>query len=172
MSIESLSMFKPIDVDDLAARDKVKIDVANAYGIPPELMGLREGNFSNVESLRRMLFGTYLRPYISAFEQAINRGLRAYADAGEYVEFDLDAQLRGNPEAQYAAMSTATGRPFMTTNEIRARMNLPPVEGGDELITPLNVLVGGQTSPQDGQTAGRNGPNTTQEEEPSATQDA
>ena len=60
-------------------------------------------------------------------------------------------------------MSTATGRPFMTTNEIRARMNLPPVAGGDELVTPLNVLVGGQTSPQDGETEGRSGPNKPEE---------
>lgn len=27
---------------------------------------------------------------------------------------------------------------------------LPPVEGGDELITPLNVAIGGQASPLDG----------------------
>mgnify|MGYP002738833567 CR=1 FL=1 len=164
MKIESLSMFKPIDVGDLEARTKVKIDVANAYGIPAEVMGLREGNFSNLDAFRQMLWGTYLRPYIVAFEQAIDRGLRSYAEPGEYVEFDLDAQLRGNPEAQFAAMSTATGRPFMTTNEIRARMNLPPVEGGDELVTPLNVLVGGQTSPQDGETEGRSGPNKPEED--------
>lgn len=166
MTIEALSTFKPIDVGDLDARDKVKVDVANAYGIPPEVMGLREGNFANLEAIRRMLFGTYLRPYITAFEQAIDAGLKPYAEAGEYVEFDLDAQLRGNPEAQFAAMSTATGRPFMTTNEIRARLNLPPIDGGDELVTPLNVLTGGQTSPQDGITGGRGGgklPATTEE---------
>lgn len=157
MKIQALSVFKPIDVGDLDARDKVKIDVANAYGIPAEIMGLREGNFSNLEAYRQMLFGTYLRPYITAFEQAIDHGLHSLADPGEYVEFDLDAQLRGNPEAQFAAMSTATGRPFMTTNEIRSRMNLPPIDGGDELVTPLNVAIGGQTSPQDGVTGGRGG---------------
>ena len=157
MSVGKLDMFKPIDVADLDARDKVKIDVANAFGIPAEIIGFREGNFSNLDAFQHALYGTYLRPYIVAFEQALNAGLRKFAGPGEYVEFDLDAQMRGNPETQYASMSTATGRPFMTTNEIRARMNLPPVEGGDGLVTPLNVLIGGQTSPQDGQTAGRGG---------------
>ena len=38
----------------------------------------------------------------------------------------------------------------MTRNETRKIQNLPAVEGGDELITPLNVLIGGQASPQDG----------------------
>lgn len=164
MGVESLNMFKPIDVGDLDARDRVKVDVANAYGIPAEIMGLRPGNFSNLEAYRQMLYGTYLRPYIGAFEESINRGLAAFARPGEYVECDLDAQMRGNPEAQYAAMSTATGRPFMTTNEIRARMNLPPVDGGDDLVTPLNVLTGGQTSPQDGQTGGRGGGSLTDAE--------
>lgn len=37
----------------------------------------------------------------------------------------------------------------MTRNEARADNNLPPVEGGDELIVPLNVVAGGQASPQD-----------------------
>jgi hypothetical protein len=38
------------------------------------------------------------------------------------------------------------------------------VDGGDELVTPLNVLIGGQASPLDGQTEGRGGgklPDTT-----------
>ena len=29
----------------------------------------------------------------------------------------------------------------MSINEVRARMNLPAVEGGDEIIRPLNVGV-------------------------------
>lgn len=39
----------------------------------------------------------------------------------------------------------------MTRNEARAANNLPRVEGGDELITPLNVTEGGQASPRDTQ---------------------
>ncbi len=37
----------------------------------------------------------------------------------------------------------------MTRAESRAKLNLPYLEGTDELITPLNVLVGGQASPTD-----------------------
>ena len=46
-------------------------------------------------------------------------------------------------------MQSAVGGPWMTRNEARARLNLPPVEGGDELIVPLNVIAGGQASPND-----------------------
>ena len=38
----------------------------------------------------------------------------------------------------------------MTANEARARLNMPSLSGyADELVTPLNVLTGGQANPQD-----------------------
>lgn len=157
MKPTQLESFKPIDVSDLDARDKVKIDVANAYGIPPELLGIREGNFSNLTAFKQMLYGTYLDPYIVAFEQTLNRCLRDRIKDGDglYIEFDREGQLRGDPIAQYQALSTATGRPFLTTNEARELLNKPNLPEGDGLVTPLNVLVGGQTSPQDGITESR-----------------
>ncbi|MEE0654579.1 MAG: phage portal protein [Bifidobacterium criceti] len=168
MKANQLVSFKPIDVADLDARDKVKVDVANAYGIPPELLGIREGNFSNLAAFKQMLYGTYLDPYICSFEQTLNRCLRdriCIYDKGLYIEFDREGQLRGDPIAQYQALSTATGRPFLTTNEARALLNKPNLPEGDGLVTPLNVLVGGQTSPQDGMTEDRGDPATTQGDE-------
>jgi hypothetical protein len=48
------------------------------------------------------------------------------------------------------AFVTATGRPVMVTNEARAKLNLPPVDGGDELVTPANVIVGDNPLPSQG----------------------
>ena len=158
MHATALNGFKPIDVDDLNARDKVKIDVANAYGIPPEIIGIREGNFSNLTAFKQMLYGTYLDPYIVSLEQTLNLCLRdrlQIYDKGVYLEFDRDAQLRGDPEAQYKALVTATGRPIFTTNEARELLNKTKLDEGEGLVTPLNVLIGGQTSPNDGQTESR-----------------
>lgn len=158
MTASTLSGFKPIDVDDLNARDKVKIDVANAYGVPAEIIGIREGNFSNLSAFKQMMYGTYLDPYIVALEQTLNLCLRDRLqtyDKGLYLEFDRDAQLRGDPVAQLQALVTATGRSVMTTNEAREVLNKPKLEECDGLVTPLNVLIGGQTSPYDGRTESR-----------------
>lgn len=158
MHAKTLDGFKPIDVNDLEARDKVKIDVANAYGIPAEIIGIREGNFSNLTAFKQMMYGTYLDPYIVQLEQTINQCLRDRLQTygkGLYLEFDRDAQLRGDPEAQYRALVTATGRPIFTTNEARELLNKPKLDEGEGLVTPLNVLIGGQTSPNDGQTESR-----------------
>lgn len=172
MKANKLDGFKPIDVNDLDARDKIKIDIANAYGIPAEILGIRQGNFSNLSAFKQMLYAISLKPYIVAFEQSLNACLRDRLqtyDKGRYIEIDLDGQLRGDPEAQYGAFSTATGRPFMTTGEARERLNLNKLPNTNELVTPLNVLVGGQTSPQDGTTTSRGKP--PQEEAPDDNQD-
>lgn len=169
MNAKTIDGFKPIDVKDLEARDKVKIDVANAYGIPPEIIGIREGNFSNLSAFKQMMYGTYLKPYIRAFQETLNLCIRdrlSTYDKGLYIEFDLDATLQGDPTTQYSALSTATGRPFLTTNEARELLNKPSLPEGEGLVTPLNVLVGGQASPQDGKTENRGTaatPTTTQE---------
>lgn len=148
MTTAKLDGFRPIDVADLDARVGVKLDVAAAYGVPPEVIGWREGNFSNLEAFHRQLFGLHLKPYLRPFELALNR-LVDLIEPGRhlYIELDLDAQLRGAPEQQFSTLVRSTGRPVMTTNEARARLNLPRVADGDELVTPLNVLVGGQVTP-------------------------
>jgi hypothetical protein len=68
---------------------------------------------------------------------------------GTYLEFNLAEKLRGSFEEQAAQLQASVGGPFMTRNEARATQNLPAIDGGDELIVPLNVIEGGQASPQD-----------------------
>ena len=71
------------------------------------------------------------------------------ADPDLYVEFDLTEKLKGSFEERASILQASVGGPWLTRNEARADNNLPPIEGGDEIITPLNVLIGGQSSPQD-----------------------
>ncbi|MCB8043646.1 hypothetical protein JM654_03905 [Microbacterium oxydans] len=55
-------------------------------------------------------------------------------------------------------MSAAVGGPLDDASRgPRHAEPSPKLDGTDELITPLNVLVGGQASPQDGTTAGGGG---------------
>jgi len=144
--------FRPKDTGDLEGRKLTDVEVASAFHIAPELVGAREGTFSNVKAFREMLYGPALGPYIVAWEQAINTALVPLlgSDENSYVEANVEAKLRGSFEEQADILSTSAGAPWMTRNEVRALRNMPRIDGGDELITPLNVLIGGQASPQDG----------------------
>lgn len=160
MQYKPIQAFRPRDTEDLESRRLTDIEVCSMYYVAPELLGIREGNFSNVKAFMQQLYGPSLGPYITAFEQTLNTTLlRIFnLDPAEfYVEANVEAKLRGSFEEQADIYSTATGRPWMTTNEVRQRANLTSIEGGDELVTPLNVLIGGQASPQDGETAGAGG---------------
>jgi hypothetical protein len=67
-----------------------------------------------------------------------------------YVEFNIAEKLQGSFEEQAAVMSTLVGRPVFTADEARAKFNMPALGGNAaELVTPLNVLVGGQASSRD-----------------------
>jgi HK97 family phage portal protein len=143
--------FKPTaGLDDLEARRLTDVEVAGAYHIPPELLGIREGNYSNLEAMRQSLYRDALGPYIAQWEQSlVPLTERLSGGSALYIEAHMDSKLRGSFEEAARVLQTSTGAPWLTRNEARARQNLPAVEGGDALVTPLNVLVGGQASPTD-----------------------
>ena len=67
-----------------------------------------------------------------------------------YAEFNIQEKLQGSFEEQAYAFQAAVGRPWMTANEARGRVNLPALDGdANGIVTPLNVVVGGQASPVD-----------------------
>jgi HK97 family phage portal protein len=152
MEYEQFDGISPSDANDIEGRKLTDAEVASAFHIPPELVGAREATFSNVDAFRQMLYGPVLGPVITDLQDAINAGgLLDAVGAGEntYIEANREAVLAGSLLEQARYLQTVTGRPVMTAAEARARMNLPHLEGTDELIVPLNVVEGGQASPTD-----------------------
>lgn len=127
-------------------------DVAAAYHVNPSLIWhTTTQTYASAKDNARALYADCLGPMIQMIQQRINSFLLPMigADPDTYVEFDLSEKLKGSFEERASILQSAVGGPYMTRNEARADNNLPPVEGGDELIVPLNVVEGGQASPQD-----------------------
>lgn len=120
--------------------------VAQVYHINPTMIGMLDNaNFSNVREFNRSLYTNTLGPIMAMIEDRLNRFLvpRVSRETDLYVEFNIGEKLQGSFEEQAAVMQQATGRPWQTVNETRARFNMPEIEGGDALATPLNILLGG-----------------------------
>ena len=151
LKLHKLDVFTPQEMGEIEARTLTGIEVATAFHIAPELVGARQGTYSNVREYRQMLYGPSLGPYIREWEQAVDDQLTPDLAAGRplYVEANVDAMLRGSFEERAAIMSTAVGGPWLLRNEARALDNRSALDGGDDLIVPLNVIVGGQASPRD-----------------------
>ena len=127
-------------------------DVAAAFHVNPSLIWhTTTQTYASAKDNARALYADCLGPTLQMLQQRINSFLipMVGADPNTYVEFDLTEKLKGSFEERASILQASVGGPWLTRNEARADNNLPPVDGGDELITPLNVVTGGQASPQD-----------------------
>lgn len=144
--------FSSKESEYLAARRLSREEAAAAYFIPPAFVGILENaNFSNIKEQHVSLYADTLGPWLDWITEDLELQLLPEFDDVDdvYLEFNLEEKLRGSFEEQAAAAQASVGAPWVTRNEQRGRFNLPPVAGGDDLVTPLNVLVGGQASPRD-----------------------
>jgi HK97 family phage portal protein len=140
----------PRDSQYIESRKLTREEVARSYHVPLPMVGILDhATFTNIKELHKNLYQDCLGPWLESFQQEIE--LQLLPDlpdaAGVYVEFNLAAKLNGSFEEQATQLQGAVGGPYMARNEARARVNLPSVEGGDELITPLNVTVGQAPEP-------------------------
>lgn len=127
-------------------------DVAAAYHVNPSLIWhTSTQTYASARDNARALYADCLGPTIQMIQQRINAFLLPMIGASPdtYVEFYLDEKLKGSFEERASILQSAVGGPWMTRNEARADNNMPPVDGGDEMIVPMNVTEGGQASPQD-----------------------
>jgi HK97 family phage portal protein len=151
MEYEQLAI-DPAKAQYIEARKLTREEVAAAYHIPLPMVGILDhATFSNIKEQHQHLYQDTLGPWLTMIQEEI--GLQLIPDLPDssdvYVEFNLQEKLRGSFEEQAAQLQTAVGAPWLLRNEARARMNLPAIDGGDDLITPLNVLVGDMASPTD-----------------------
>lgn len=149
--------FKPLSFNAresqyLETRKLSREEVAAVYHVQPAMVGILDhANFANIREQHTMLYQDTLGPDLVSIEEELERQvLPDIADTDEvYLEFNIKEKLKGSFTEEATALQTAVGGPVLTRNEARARENLPPKAGGDELITPLNVTIGGQASPTD-----------------------
>jgi len=145
--------FNAQESEYLAGRKLTREECARAYHIPLPMVGILDhATFSNIKEQHKHLYQDSLGPWLAMIEDDIELQLLPEFEGtqGVYVEFNIEEKLQGSFEEQTEAIQRAVGRPWMTANEARARMNMPRMDGdADALVTPLNVLVGGQASPQD-----------------------
>ncbi len=130
----------------LEARKFQNIDIGTRiYRIPPYMYGeMDKTAFANVEQQAIDYVTKTLRPWLVRVEQSANMSLIPARDRREYfLEHLTDALIRGDMSAQAEYFSKAKAGRWMTTNEIRAKVNMNPIEGGDVLDVTPNMLPPG-----------------------------
>lgn len=127
-------------------------DCAAVYHVNPAMIWPGTGQtYASARDNARALYNDCLAPTLMQATDRLNMVLlpRIGEEKSHYIAYDITIKTEGTYEEKIATLSSAVGAPFLSRNEARARLDLPAIEGGDDLITPLNVLTGGLASPRD-----------------------
>ncbi|WP_228995428.1 phage portal protein, partial [Streptomyces sp. DH8] len=106
-------------------------------GVPPHMIGDVERSTSWGSGIEQQSLGYViysLMPWLTRMERTAQRLL---GDPSLYMKFNPDALLRGDTTQRFTAYAQARQWGWMSVNDIRAKEDEPPIEGGDEYVVPL-----------------------------------
>jgi len=108
------------------ARQYAANEIARLMGIPAWYLNAESANFtySNVSSERRTLVDFGLRPLLGCIEDRLS--MDDVTPRGQYVKFDLDDFLRGNPAEQTDIAIKLTQAGIITVDEAREMVDYAP----------------------------------------------
>lgn len=117
--------------------------IATAFGIKMhQLNDLSKATHTNIEQQQRQFYTDTLQAILTMYEQelAYKLFLGSEIEQGYYTKFNVDAILRSSIKDRYEAYRIGIQSGFLMPNEARGKEDLPPEEGGDQLLVNGNML--------------------------------
>lgn len=135
----------PADAQLLESRYFGIEEVCRAFRVPPQLIGHTDKASSWASSLENTNLGflTYsLRPTLVRIEQAISKQLLAPGERAEFrAKFAVEGLLRADSAARSTFYREMLHAGAFTINHVLGLEDLPPVEGGDVRLVPMNMTT-------------------------------
>lgn len=136
--------FTPQSAQEIEGRTLADIEVASAYGVPPEMVGARVSNYASQQAFRDALYRETLGPLFTQMQSAFNLHICDQLFPGCFMEFNIDSALRGSFVDDAQVTSSAVGGPWLSVNEARISHGYEPKSAEyDEILTQLNTVRGG-----------------------------
>ena len=120
-------------------------EIARIFRVPPHMVGdLEKSSFSNIEQQSLEFVKYTLDPWVTRWEQSIQRILLTAEEKSKYfVKFNLDGLLRGDYQSRMNGYAIGRQNGWMSANDIRELENLdriPTEDGGDLYLINGNML--------------------------------
>jgi hypothetical protein len=135
-------------------REQIK-DIARWLNIPPHKLGDdSKASFSSLEQENRSYVDSTLSPYFHAIADECELKLLSLEEREQrrwFFEFDSSELLQTDLASLYDLGVKGVNNRLVTTNEWRWRVGMNPVEFGDTIQGPANVMVVGNTEVPDRQ---------------------
>ena len=132
----------PEEAQFLESRKFSVSEIARIYGLPPHMIGdLEHATFSNIESQDINFAKHSIMPECVNWEQELTRKLLTDDERQRYdIEFNMEGLVRGDMESRFRAYGIARQNGFYSVNDIRAKENMSNIDGGDDVMAPLNMI--------------------------------
>ena len=120
-------------------------EIARISRVPPHMVGdLEKSSFSNIEQQSLEFVKYTLDPWVTRWEQSIQRALLSQGEKAVYfAKFNLEGLLRGDYQSRMNGYAIGRQNGWMSANDIRELENLdriPAEEGGDLYLINGNML--------------------------------
>jgi len=138
--------YTPLDVQNDQAQFIETVAAANAglcrvmHNIQQHRVQILDRSTNNNIEQQSIEFVVYfLAPFLAAIQEGLGRDL-LLDDTGKLrVEFNILSMLDAGIAAQFQAFAQGRQWGWLSVNDIRKRLHMNPVEGGDEYLRPLNM---------------------------------
>lgn len=123
--------FSPADMDFIAAKHVAAREIALAFGVPPQLLGIPgDATYSNYREANLAFWRQTVLPLVAKSAQAIGNWLGPRFGQNLTLGYDLDQVEALSPERE-ALWSRLNQAKFLTVNEKRQAVGYGTIEGGD-----------------------------------------
>lgn len=129
--------FSSVDLEYMSARAFAVLEIGRGLGVPPNLMfDFTRQTYSNSEDASQSYLTHTILGRCTEWQDAIGRLLSDEDRDIYFAEFSTDSLVKADLAARFAAYSQAIASRFMNPNEVRAKENMAPYNGGDEFANP------------------------------------
>ncbi len=140
----------PRDMDWLKGSDKAARDIAQAFNVPAQLVGI-EGSqtYANFEQATMALYDDAVIPLLDLYREQLNRWLAPTYGEDIVIRYDKD-EIDGLAPRRQQTWEKVKNADWLTINEKRKETGFEDIEGGDVLLVDSNKLpLLGDDAPED-----------------------
>lgn len=135
----------PEDAQFLGTRAAQNLDIAMLFGVPPHMLGQVDRTTSWGTGIEQQTLG-FLKYTLEGWLGRLEDAFTPLLPRPQVARFNLAGLLRTDTVSRFGVYTQARTASILTTNEIRALEEYPPIEGGDDIGMPLNSATSGSSA--------------------------
>jgi HK97 family phage portal protein len=137
------------EMDYIESMRFTRDDILVAFSVPKAIVAITDDvNRANAETAMRIFLSETIKPEMDSLNEKVNEML-IIPDFGENLFLNYQDPTPENRDIIIKEYESGIKNNYLLINEVRARENLPPVEGGWDFYMPMNSQPVGGLSKSD-----------------------